>query len=900
MLKPAGTLTSDRNHRCGAAPARKGVRNDDDLKPLIPWLQKCIAKRLMKPIHTELNHQHLERLTGIVDRVTYHNPENGWTVLKVASFKDPTRLVAVVIHQAKVFAGATMEFWGEFSQHPKHGEQFKAVRAVEKKPATAAALEKYLGSGLIKGVGPAIAKRIVGHFKDRTLEVFENKISELMIVPGIANKKLAQIKTSWEEHRSIRDVMIFLQNYGVSTLFATKIFKTYGDQAIKIVSENPYRLAHDIYGIGFFSADRIALAMGFERAGNPRIEAGIKHVLAASREAGHCFLTGGQIFKNTNELLQESIAADRISAVLESLLSTDQIKNRKLRLKQGEEENCYYSRKLFFDEQTVAKKVLTLLTNTISVDHARVNAWVKKYCRKHSISLSEEQEQAVCGIAGQAFSILTGGPGCGKTTCTKALVELLKAMNLKVLLAAPTGRAAQRMSEVIGQEAKTIHRLLEWSPKDNGFKRGEEEPLAVEFLIVDETSMLDISLAASLLKAVPAGAQVLFIGDPDQLPAVGAGNVLSDLLNSVAVPRFRLTKVFRQAQASSIIRFAHEINTGSVPKIISPLAQPDAFTLGHDCLFFDADEATQDQIKFLQRAKVALDQTLKCDQTHLLKLGETWAGRLQRSGDTVEVDTLYRPDEINEEAVRAPVLMIPEKFKHVDLARLSRTTSAIEELLHVLKNVHPWSTLHHGLTAVETVIRLYTKTLPEWLGNKGLEIQVLTPQVRGTLGTLNLNEALQRVSNPEGPGKSQVQIGARVFRLGDRVIQTRNNYDLGVFNGDIGRIESVDTQEMACEVRFSGGGDRVIAYERDDLAELSLAYAITIHKSQGSEFQAVIIPVLGQHFNMLFRNLIYTGLTRAKKLAVFVGTRKAFAMAVGKVDNRKRQTALAQLIADEL
>lgn len=841
--------------------------------------------------------QQLERLTGIVERVTFHNPENGWTVLKVASFKDPSRMTAVLIHQAKVFAGATMEFWGAYNHHPKHGEQFKAVRAVEKKPATAAALEKYLGSGLIKGVGPAIAKRIVGHFSDRTLEVFESKIDELMKVPGIAEKKLETIKTSWEEHRSIRDVMMFLQGYGISTLFATKIFKTYGDQAIKIVSENPYRLAHDIYGIGFFSADKIALAMGFERTGEPRIEAGIKHVLAASREAGHCYLTDEQIFKGTVELLQEAIPEDRTTGVLQNLLFTDQIKTRKLSTKDGLQQTCYYSRRLYFDELTVAKQVRVLLENGVSVDKSRIVTWVKRYCEKHEIGLSDEQEAAVCGIAGTSFSILTGGPGCGKTTCTKALVELLRAMRLRVLLSAPTGRAAQRMSEVIGQEAKTIHRLLEWTPKENGFKRGEENPLVADFVIVDETSMLDISLAASLLKAVPRGAQVLFIGDPDQLPAVGAGNVLFDLLSSSEVPRYRLTKVFRQAQASSIIRFAHEINTGSVPKIMSPLARGNAFQEGNDCLFFDAEEATQDQLKFIQRAKYAIDQTLKdSEQGHLLKLGEAWAGRLQKSADGVEVDELYRPDDVSEEAVRAPVLMIPEKFKHVDLSRLANAQSNIGELMEVLKSVHPWSTLHHGLTAAETVVRLYTKTIPEWLGQNA-EIQVLTPQVRGTLGTANLNEALQRINNPEAPGKHQVQLGGRLFRVGDRVIQTRNNYDLGVFNGDIGRVAEVDTEEMKCEVRFTGGEERIVAYEKEDLSELALAYAITIHKSQGSEFQAVIIPVLGQHFNMLFRNLIYTALTRAKKLAVFVGTRKAFAMAIGQIDNRKRQTALKELVS---
>jgi exodeoxyribonuclease V alpha subunit len=536
--------------------------------------------------------QNLEKLSGIVERITYHNEQNGWSVLKVSPFKDPSRLATVLIHQAKVYAGATMEFWGSWSHHSKHGEQFKAIRSIEKKPASAAALEKYLGSGLIAGVGPATAKKIVRHFKDRTLEIFEDSIEELTDVPGIADKKLEKIKFSWDEHRSIRDVMIFLQGHGISTLFATKIYKTYGDQAISIVSGNPYRLAHDIYGIGFFSADKIALSMGFSRVGRPRIEAGIKHVLSASRDEGHCFLTQTQIIGKTLELLNEKMESDVLVEVLENLLSTNQVRVRKLEMQDSEIEDCFYSKSLYSDEKTVAELVATCLKKQISIDQDRVRSWVSRYCEAKEIQLSDEQHSAVCDIPSKSFSILTGGPGCGKTTCTEVLVKLLRAMGLKVTLAAPTGRAAQRMSEVIGLESKTIHRLLEWAPDTGGFKFNEENPVETDFLILDEVSMLDISLAASLLKAIPAHAQILLIGDPDQLPAVGAGNVLSDLLETEKVPRFRLTKVFRQAQASSIIRFAHEINSGMLPKIISPIQQPEAFSKGVDCLFVDADEAT--------------------------------------------------------------------------------------------------------------------------------------------------------------------------------------------------------------------------------------------------------------------------------------------------------------------
>ena len=837
----------------------------------------------------------LERLIGIVERVTFHNADNGWTVLKVAPFREPNKRIAVLIHQVKVFAGATMEFQGSYSHHPKFGEQFKAVSAIEKKPATSAAMEKYLGSGLIKGVGPGIAKRIVGHFKERTLDVFENKITELLSVPGIAEKKLETIRLSWDEHKAIRDVMIFLQGYGISTLFATKIFKTYGAKAIQTVSENPYRLAQDIYGIGFFSADQIALAMGFERAGIPRIEAGIKQVLSASREQGHCFLTEKQILAQTPELLREPMDPEKVISVLGSLLKTDQAKCRTLDRENGPE-RCFYSKGLYFDELTAAKSISGLARISLEVDSKRIEAWVSRYCEKQSKKLSDEQFHAVCGIATQSFSILTGGPGCGKTTTTQVLFKLLSAMKKRVLLAAPTGRAAQRMSEVIGSQAKTLHRLLEWSPDKGGFKRDEKNQLECDFLIVDETSMLDISLAASLLKAVPPQAQVLFIGDPDQLPAVGAGDVLADLLKVEHLSRFRLTKVFRQAQASSIIRFAHEINTGSVPRILSPLAHPNAFSEGNDCLFLDADEATQDQIQFIEKAKSVIASTRSSSDGALLKQGEEWIGRMQTTdAGSLEVDRLFRPERIDEAEVRSPVLVIPEKFKHVRLENQAQANSNTRELIEVIKNVHPWSSLHYGLTALDSVMRLYTKSIPEWLG-PGTEIQVLTPQVRGSVGTLSLNASLQNISNPEAPSKRQLKLGEKILRQGDRVIQTRNNYDLGVFNGDIGQISQIDCEEMTCEVTFAGGDERRVVFEKDDLTELSLAYAITIHKSQGSEFQAVIIPVLGQHYNMLFRNLIYTGLTRAKKLAIFVGTRKAFAMAVGQIDNRMRQTALTELV----
>jgi exodeoxyribonuclease V alpha subunit len=466
-------------------------------------------------------------------------------------------------------------------------------------------------------------------------------------------------------------------------------------------------------------------------------------------------------------------------------------------------------------------------------------------------------------------------------------------MQKRVVLAAPTGRESQRMSEVIEYDAKTIHRLLEWAPGKNGFKKGEDDPLQLDWLIIDECSMLDINLAAALLKAIPQNAQVLFIGDPDQLPSVGAGNVLQDLLQATCVPSFRLTKVFRQAEESMIIRFAHQINKGQIPKIESPFHKPDLWKDKTGCIFIDADEATQEQLQFLGRAKAAIKHTVTTGEEQVVQSGDKITGVMKREEDTLMIDSLLVQEFRDSSEIHAPIFNIPDKFKHVDLMKVHQAQGSIEELKSIIKSIHPWSALHHGVTGLDMVLRLYTRSIPEYFG-KDIEIQILSPQVRGSLGTLSLNQSIQQAVNPEQQGKKQIKIGERVYREGDRVIQTRNNYDLGVFNGDIGRITNIDLEDFSCLIQF--GKQAPIAYEREDLTEISLAYGITIHKSQGSEFDAVIIPVATQHFKMLFRNLIYTGLTRAKHLCVFVGSRKALAMAVKQIDNRKRQTALSFLV----
>jgi exodeoxyribonuclease V alpha subunit len=473
------------------------------------------------------------------------------------------------------------------------------------------------------------------------------------------------------------------------------------------------------------------------------------------------------------------------------------------------------------------------------------------------------------------FSVLTGGPGCGKTTTTLVIVKLLEAMKRKILLAAPTGRAAQRMMDVIGFESKTIHRLLEW--QIGQFKKNEENPLDVDFIIVDECSMLDISLTASLLKAVPRESQILFIGDADQLPSVGAGNVLRDIIASGTVRCFELKKVFRQAQESLIIRYAHQINNGDMPYIDSPFKKPEIWRQKSDCLFMDSDEATQEQLNFIAKVK-----------------------RFYESQSTEQANTAESDPNLYEFRINEPVvpyeteLTIPKKFQHVNPEKISNAKGRVAELLSVMKKVHPWSSLHYGLSAFDVVRKLYLEWMPKYFGET-TEIQILSPMTRGSLGTVSLNKMIQEASNPSQEGKGQLSIGDRILRVDDRVIHRHNNYDLNVFNGDIGTIREIDTGELTLSVAFFPDG-RIVEYTRDAIPELDLAYAITIHKSQGSEFETVIIPILTQHFKMLFRNLIYTGLTRAKKLAVLVGTRKALALSVKNQDTSQRQTLLKELL----
>ncbi|MBW1635611.1 MAG: AAA family ATPase [Deltaproteobacteria bacterium] len=599
-------------------------------------------------------------------------------------------------------------------------------------------------------------------------------------------------------------------------------------------------------------------------------------MLASSREQGHCYLTMTQIEEAVEKLLDLRLG-ELLSRILTRMERENHLRVRVLRLDAEEDQLCYYSKSLYYDEEYVGRKI-GLMARSPEVECKGGQQWIENYCGTKTLTLSDEQRDAVSSVVRNRFAVLTGGPGCGKTTVTLVIVRLLEFLKKRVLLAAPTGRAAQRMGEVIGREAKTLHRLLEF--RNGNFQKNEEDPLMGDFLIIDECSMLDISLTASLLKAVPPGCQLLFIGDADQLPSVGAGNVLRDILQSGVVASCRLTRVFRQARKSKIIEYAHQINRGVTPHIDSPFKKPAIWQDRTDCMFFDSDEATREQLGFVTRVKKNF--YLSTEQFE----GLTTAENPYEFRTKERIRSAYEQD-----------FVIPDKFRHVDLGRVKEAEGAVEELKALLSKIHPWSSLHYGLGGVDTVVRLYLEWIPKYFG-RDTEIQILSPMTRGSLGTANLNKVIQQRSNPPQPGKAELQVGERIFRQDDRVIHRRNNYDLNVFNGDIGKILTIDNSNLTCVVSFYPD-NRQVLYKKDDIMELDLAYAITIHKSQGSEFQVVILPVLTQHFKMLYRNLIYTGLTRARLLAVFVGTRKALAMAVHQQDSSRRQTALKLLLAGE-
>jgi exodeoxyribonuclease V alpha subunit len=718
-------------------------------------------------------------LTGVVERITFHAEETGYTVarMQVPRCHD---LVTITGNFAQIQAGQTLQVQGSWREHLQYGQQFQVDRYQETKPATLTGIEKYLGSGLIKGVGPVTAKRIVAHFDLETLEIIEHHSDRLIEVPGIGQKRVQMIQKAWAAQLVIKEVMLFLQSHGVSTTYAVKIFKQYGEKSIATVTHNPYQLAEDIYGIGFLTADVIARQLGVLPSSPFRYRAGIVHVLTEAAEDGHCFLPQPELL----ELAIAKLSIDEHAATAEVVLEILGIMAQEQALIREAvgEIPLYFQPSFFHTEQNLATLTLKLLQPPPVVDLPRVRSWIERFTNSRGISLSIEQQQAVEMAATERVMILTGGPGCGKTFCTRTIVAMWKAMGKKIALAAPTGRAAQRLAELAGIEAKTIHRLLEFEPATRGFKRGIEEPLPYDAIVVDEASMLDLFLANSLLKAIPPAAHLLLVGDIDQLPAVGPGDVLADLINSDRIPVIRLTQVFRQAQSSGIIRAAHQINRGQYPSLEPISAAPRS-----DCL---------------------------------------WHGGGQE----------------------------PE----------------------------------HG---VQTISELLQDFIPGQGFNPVTDVQVLCPMTRGVIGTRNLNKVLQELLNPPAPGKPQIDRGGAILRVGDRVIQLKNDYEREVFNGDLGMVGSIDSTEQEVKIWFE---DREVIYDYADLNELGLAWSISIHKSQGSEYPVVILPIYMQHYLLLSRNLIYTGLTRAKQLAIVVGSSKAIGLAVRQHQTGKRYTRLPE------
>lgn len=722
-----------------------------------------------------------EHLQGIIERVTFHAEDSGYTIarLKVPGARD---LVTIVGRFPEIHAGQTLRLTGYYREHPKYGQQFQTLHAEVLKPATLTGLEKYLGSGLIKGIGPMTAKRIVAHFGLDTLEIIEQSCSRLIEVPGIGNGRVERIKAAWEAQKAIKEVMVFLQGHQVTTTYAVKIYKQYGDHAIEVVSKNPYQLAADIYGIGFITADTIARNMGIAPDADFRYQAGITHVLSGAAEDGHCFLPQGELVERVVKQLalpEHPVDPRRITTLIEQMAETKQ-----LIIEQGygeiADQQICYAPAFYHTEVALANRLAAFAHRPVGVDLPRVQRWIDGYTQKKAVTLSDEQRRAVELAASSRLMILTGGPGCGKTFTTRAIVALWKAMGKSILLAAPTGRAAQRLSEMTGREAKTIHRLLAFDPKTMQFLHNEDNPLEAQAIVVDEASMLDLFLAHSFVKAIPSQTQVLIVGDIDQLPSVGPGMILRDMIASEQIPFARLTEVFRQAATSHIITNAHRINAGQLPHLT-----PTTKFAQSDCLWLEAAEP---------------------------ELGA-------------------------------------------------------EGLVHLVSEYLP----KHGIDPVK-------------------EVQVLCPATRGEVGTRHLNAMLQQVLNPPRPEKRELARGGQTLRVGDRVIQQVNDYTREVFNGDVGTIVAINLEEQEVVAQFA---ERQVTYDYADLSELALAWAVTVHKSQGSEYPVVLFPLFMSHYMLLSRNLLYTGLTRAKQLAVLIGPTKAIGVATNRVMDRQRYTALA-------
>lgn len=707
------------------------------------------------------------KLRCVVEHITYQNQENGYSVMRV-KVKDYADLVTLVGNLLDVPVGAVLLCDGVWKMDKRYGRQFVCETWEEVMPATVYGIEKYLGSGLVKGIGPKFAHLIVERFGTETIDIIEEDIERLYEVPGIGKKRVEKIRESWEKQKDIKNVMLFLQQYGVSTAYAAKIYRQYGKESIDQVKENPYRLADDIWGIGFKTADGIAGKMGYGKNDLRRCRSGIQYTLNELADEGHVYAVEEQLIEAAGKLLE----ADRkpiVQAMAGMIASEDLIR----------EQEAIYLPPFYHSERGTARRLLALMTSRSSALFEG-NIDIQAIEKATGVGYDDVQVAAIRQAVRSRVMVLTGGPGTGKTTTTQGIIAAYRAAGLRVLLAAPTGRASKRMSEATGMEVKTIHRLLEFNPQD-GYKRNDDNPLEGDVLIVDECSMIDIILMYNLMKAIPVQMRLILVGDIDQLPSVGAGNVLRDIIDSGQVPVIRLTRIFRQAQSSRIVMSAHAINQGRYPDTSN----------GKDTDFF-----------------------------------------------------FIRKDD-------------PEQV-------------------------------------AEEIVKLVKHRLPKAYNQPLSNIQVLTPMQRSVVGAGNLNMLLQQALNTSTLGISR---GGINYKLGDRVMQIRNNYDKNVFNGDIGIIEKVNMEDRTLCIRFDGS---LVEYEASELDEVTLAYATTIHKSQGSEYPIVVIPVLMTHFVMLQRNLIYTGITRAKKICVLIGQPKALAYAIRNLTVNKRNTKLKERLRGEL
>jgi exodeoxyribonuclease V alpha subunit len=758
----------------------------------------------------------LDSLTGILERITFHNEENGYTVARVA-VEGARDLVTIVGNFSNPIVGECLCCEGRWVAHREFGRQFSVERYSTTKPATAFAIEKYLGSGLIKGIGPVMAKRMVELFGLDTLDLIETTPRKLLRVQGIGEKRVEMIQKAWAEQREIRNVMLFLQGHGVSATFAVKIYKTYGDRAIATVEENPYRLAQDIWGIGFRTADKIAQQMGIALDSERRLEAGLLYTLSEATEFGHLYLPEPKLLQSAAEIL--SVEPEKLVPVLETMAAAQAVLAEDIPEIEmaGRPMRAFYHPALYYTEVGLAAQLRRRLAlpPTRPLSREKITVWLAKQEQELAISLSDEQREAVALSLENRILVLTGGPGTGKTLTTNLIARAFDAQKKRLLLVSPTGRAAKRLSEVTGREAQTIHRLLKFDPATHSFQFNDTNPLPCDVLIADEVSMLDAVLANNLLKAIPEPAQIIFVGDSDQLPSVGAGNVLGDLLDSGVVPAIRLTQVFRQAQESLVVSNAHRIRRGEFPLLVPPRERE-----GKNCLFVEVEDITREP-------------------------------------------TLQELEEKTKEGALDP--------DNPSLRTLVKSGAEV---------------------GAEQVVKLVRRSLPA-LGFRGDDIQVLSAMHRGTLGVGYLNDLLQEALNPADPTGRRPELvrGSRRFRVGDRVIQLVNNYDKNVYNGDVGMVVEIKPEDQLLRVRFPEG---IVEYDFADYDELQLSYAMSIHKSQGSEYRAVVLVLHSSQYMMLQRNLLYTGLTRARDLCIVVGDKRAIGRAVKNDKTTRRYTRLAE------